>query len=66
MIFSTDTKAYVNELFAETAAHEAAYAEAGNVIMVPSLEVEFPIGEFPYDDAAFERRYPPSYDVESF
>lgn len=66
MKFSADTKAYVDELFADTDAHEAAYVEAGNVIVAPSLEVEFPMGEFPYDDAAFERRYPPSYDVESF
>ena len=39
----------------------------GIVVKVePSIEVEFPMGEFPYDDAAFERRYPPVYDVESF
>lgn len=62
-----DTKQYVDDLFADTDAHEAAYYAAGIVVKVePSIEVEFPMGEFPYDDAAFERRYPPVYDVESF
>lgn len=61
MEFSADTRAYVDDLFAEQDAFEASTPRTVVAVQYP----EFPHGEFPYDDAAFERRYPPAYNVES-
>lgn len=61
MEFSADTRTYVDDLLAEQDAFEASTAHKVVAVEYP----EFPHGEFPYDDAAFERRYPPIYNVES-